>query len=312
MTTSSEKRGPLLVVTGLRRTTVLSGKKLIREAAQYGSQRFRPKVVVPLAWLAVQLVQCVAVSSELASAQEMIKVFGAMTAAPLQLRRPVCPVTTALGPGLAECGLTPVLLGDPLKAPKPPAMPTPTTTRATIAPLPHAIRRRRARNFASRNRATASSGRTLEGGATPPGLVEVITVAIIIGVMASVKHAPPADREAALELPRLDRRDPTLLHEQVAAELRRAIADGEAGPGERIPPARDLAAELGVNTNTVLRALRVLRDEGLLEVGRGRSIRVTGTASRGAVVTRVRELVDFAREQGYRKDELVAILKALP
>ena len=59
--------------------------------------------------------------------------------------------------------------------------------------------------------------------------------------------------------------DPTDLHEQVAAEIRRAIADGEAKPGERLPPAKDLAAMLGVNTNTVLRALRLLRDEGLLE-----------------------------------------------
>ena len=60
----------------------------------------------------------------------------------------------------------------------------------------------------------------------------------------------------------------------MAGEIRRAIAEGEAGSGERLPPAKDLAAILGVNANTVLRALRLLRDEGLLEFRRGRGVSV--------------------------------------
>jgi GntR family transcriptional regulator len=110
---------------------------------------------------------------------------------------------------------------------------------------------------------------------------------------------------------KLDRDHPIDLHEQVAAEIRRAIVDGEAGPGERLPPAKDLAAVLGVNTNTVLRALRQLRDEGLLDFRRGRGITVSGTPERGAVVEQARELLRFARAQGYKPDELVDILKQL-
>ena len=98
---------------------------------------------------------------------------------------------------------------------------------------------------------------------------------------------------------KIDRREPTDLYLQVAAEIRRAIADGEAKPGERLPPARDLAAVLDVNTNTVLRSLRLLRDEGLLEFRRGRGISVAGTPEQGAVLARARELVQFARQQGY-------------
>jgi GntR family transcriptional regulator len=100
-------------------------------------------------------------------------------------------------------------------------------------------------------------------------------------------------------------------HEQVAAEIRRAIADGEAKPGERLPPARDLAAVLGVNANTVFRALRILRDEGLLEFRRGHGITVCGTPERGAVLQRARELVGFARRQGYRPEELASIIRSL-
>ena len=128
----------------------------------------------------------------------------------------------------------------------------------------------------------------------------------------SCVNTPEEDSEVDLGLAPLDRSDPKLLHEQVAAEIRRAIANGEAGPGERIPQARDLAAELGVNTNTVLRALRVLRDEGLVEMGRGRSIRVSGQPDKGLLTAKMKELVDLARQQGYRRDELVAMLENLP
>ena len=108
---------------------------------------------------------------------------------------------------------------------------------------------------------------------------------------------------------KVDQRDPTDLYLQVAGEIRRAIADGEAKPGERLPLAKDLAAVLGVNTNTVLRSLRVLRDEGLLEFRRGRGISVAGTPERGVVVQRAKELVEFARNNGYRLDELVEIIE---
>ncbi len=107
----------------------------------------------------------------------------------------------------------------------------------------------------------------------------------------------------------VDRGDRLPLHDQVCAKIRRAVADGEVGPGERLPPARDLAAVLNVNTNTVLRALRLLRDEGLLEFRRGRGITVVGPAHRGAVLARARELVQFAKRQGYDRDELIRIIE---
>src|SRR6187401_1569437 len=110
---------------------------------------------------------------------------------------------------------------------------------------------------------------------------------------------------------KIDRQEPTELFEQVAAEIRRAIADGEAKPGERLPPARDLAAVLGVNTNTVLRALRDLRDQGLLEFRRGRGITVSATPEQSAVTAKAEELVRYARRHGYRLDELIRIIEAV-
>ena len=110
----------------------------------------------------------------------------------------------------------------------------------------------------------------------------------------------------------IDRSAPAPLHDQVAARIRRAIADGEAAPGERLPLAKDLAAVLGVNKNTVLRALHMLREEGLLEFRRGRGITVAGTPQRGAVVARTRELIEFAHHHGFRRDEVIQIIQGLP
>jgi GntR family transcriptional regulator len=110
---------------------------------------------------------------------------------------------------------------------------------------------------------------------------------------------------------KIDQRAPADLHEQVAAEIRRAIADGEAEPGDHLPPARDLAAVIGVNTNTVLRALRTLRDEGLLEFRRGRGITVTGTPERGLVIQHAQQLLRLGRQHGYGPTELARLIENL-
>jgi GntR family transcriptional regulator len=110
----------------------------------------------------------------------------------------------------------------------------------------------------------------------------------------------------------IDRAEPVALHDQVAAEIRRAIGEGEASPGDRLPLAKDIAAVLGVNKNTVLRAMHLLRDEGLVEFGRGNGITVSGTPEKGAVLTKLRELLAFARTQGYQREAVVAMIESLP
>jgi GntR family transcriptional regulator len=128
----------------------------------------------------------------------------------------------------------------------------------------------------------------------------------------AVKAERPAGSPDDLKLRHVDRHDAALLHDQVAAEIRQAIANGEAAPGDRLPKARDLAAILGVNTNTVLRALRLLRDEGLVEVRRGRGITVSGTPERSAMIEQIRDLLDYARTKGYRKGDLIQLIESLP
>jgi GntR family transcriptional regulator len=111
---------------------------------------------------------------------------------------------------------------------------------------------------------------------------------------------------------KIDRDEQVALHDQVAAEIRKAIAEGEAAPGERLPLAKDIAAVLGVNKNTVLRAMHILRDEGLLEFRRGRGVTVVGAPERGLVVCQAREFLALARRYGYRRNDVLRLIEELP
>jgi GntR family transcriptional regulator len=107
-------------------------------------------------------------------------------------------------------------------------------------------------------------------------------------------------------------RDETVaLHVQVASEIRRAIAEGEILQGERLPPVVDLALVLGVNKNTVIRAMHQLRDDGLLDFTRGRGIRVVGTPQKSALLAMIGELIEYARREGYRVDDVVSMMRSI-
>ena len=59
------------------------------------------------------------------------------------------------------------------------------------------------------------------------------------------------------------------VYQQIAAEVRRLIADGSLERGAELPSVRKLGAALGVNLNTVARAYRQLADEGVITLRPG-------------------------------------------
>lgn len=99
------------------------------------------------------------------------------------------------------------------------------------------------------------------------------------------------------------------LHERIAAAVRHAIAVGDVAIGERLPATRDLAEQLDVNVNTVLRGYRQLRDEGLVELRRGRGATVVGEVEQARLTALVDDLLAEAARLGVRWPDLLDLLE---
>jgi DNA-binding transcriptional regulator YhcF (GntR family) len=101
------------------------------------------------------------------------------------------------------------------------------------------------------------------------------------------------------------------LFDQIARSLRHAFQTGELRPGDRLPSARDLAIDLQVNLHTVLRAYALLRDEGMLEVRRGRGTVVVAhvpAAGNPRLDRAIVNVVTEARRAGLTEEELLGFV----
>jgi GntR family transcriptional regulator len=109
---------------------------------------------------------------------------------------------------------------------------------------------------------------------------------------------------------RIDPGSTVPIFEQLAASIRREVLEGTAVAGDRLPPARELAESLEVNVHTVLHAYQQLRDEGLVELRRGRGAVLTDRVTTLAgLEEHVRALVDEARRLGVSAQTLTTLIK---
>lgn len=108
---------------------------------------------------------------------------------------------------------------------------------------------------------------------------------------------------------RIDATRSTPLFEQLASAVRAAIIDGRVVGGERLPAARELAGMLGVNAHTVLRGYQLLRDEGLIELHRGRgAVVATRIGGHAALAGAIHDLVDEAKLHDLPESALLALV----
>lgn len=109
---------------------------------------------------------------------------------------------------------------------------------------------------------------------------------------------------------RVDPGSGVAIYDQIAASVRSDASRGVLRPGDRLPSARELAEALDVNIHTVLRAYQDLRDEGLVDLRRGRGAVITDAASSGAaLLDSVRALVAEARRDGVGPQTLISLIR---
>jgi DNA-binding transcriptional regulator YhcF (GntR family) len=114
---------------------------------------------------------------------------------------------------------------------------------------------------------------------------------------------------------RIEKGSAVPISRQIADQIATLCASGALSPGERLPSVRELARELAVNQNTILRVYERLSGEGMLEMRHGQGTFVATHASRhdlaahrGRLVDELRQIVRQAVGLGLTSDELHELL----
>lgn len=108
---------------------------------------------------------------------------------------------------------------------------------------------------------------------------------------------------------RVDESSERAIYAQIADSVRADIAKGRVSPGTTLAPARQVAASLGINVHTVLRAYQQLREERLIDLRRGRGAVVTAAAATLVELhSEIERLVARARSLGVSAETVAAMV----
>jgi GntR family transcriptional regulator len=119
---------------------------------------------------------------------------------------------------------------------------------------------------------------------------------------------------------RVEKGSATPISRQIGRQITALCAGGSLSPGDRLPSVRELARDLGVNQNTILRVYERLCRDGLLEMRQGQGTFVAARAKanakpgqRGRLIEELRQLARQALSLGLTGEqfhELVSIALA--
>lgn len=94
---------------------------------------------------------------------------------------------------------------------------------------------------------------------------------------------------------RLDPRSAEPIFEQIVFAVKTALARGTATPGEKLPSVRELARDLAINPNTVVRAYEQLERDGVVVRRQGSGCFLSDRGSELGLAQRRRQLQDLLR-----------------
>lgn len=112
---------------------------------------------------------------------------------------------------------------------------------------------------------------------------------------------------------RIDPASPVPPYEQVRLRIAALAADGVLAAGTRLPPVRQLAADLGLAVNTVARAYRELEQAGLVETHGRAGTLVTSAAAGTPVAARkaAQRYADETKSLGLTPEAALALVQAV-
>ncbi|WP_079173455.1 GntR family transcriptional regulator [Streptomyces monashensis] len=105
------------------------------------------------------------------------------------------------------------------------------------------------------------------------------------------------------------------LYTRIGRKLKKEIVSGVYAQGAYLPSSGELGKLYGANKNTVLRALRMLRAEGLIDFGRGRGAVVVHSAHKvglAEISEQLRHVVNLADVSGISRAAVVAAIQRIP
>ena len=110
----------------------------------------------------------------------------------------------------------------------------------------------------------------------------------------------------------IDETDRRPIYQQVVDEIKAIIAAGELPEGSSLPPVRQVAADLGVNLNTIAFAYRRLQKEGLITIKHGSGAvvisRVVAKRDEERLQNKLMPVLTDMMLQGLSRSEVIALV----